>query len=54
MRERLSRLGARIGNANDQHAPGDTRAEHGARWRTIDRLAGWLYTLPDRRGRRHG
>lgn len=47
-RNRLSRLGARLGNWNDQRYAGDTPAERGWRWRLLDRIAGWLYVRPDR------
>lgn len=36
-------LGRALGNWNDRHARGDTRAERGRRWRLLDRIAGWLY-----------
>lgn len=49
MRERLNRLGAMLGNWNDRHARHDSRSEATRRYRVIDRLAGWLYTLPERR-----
>lgn len=44
---RLSRLGARLGNWNDRYSTGDTRKERGARWRVVDRIAGWLYRKGD-------
>lgn len=51
MREALSRLGARLGTWNDMRGYGRGRRNRlaaGLRWRTLDRVAGWLYTLPDR------
>lgn len=48
-RERLSRLGARLGNWNDRvNATGDGRFEHPRRWHVLDRIASWLYVTPDR------
>ena len=50
MAEALSQVGALIGNANDRrHGPELGRRPNRARWRRIDRLASWLYVLPDRR-----
>lgn len=51
MVERLSRLGARLGNWNDQLGYGRAAARQhaGRRWWLIDRLASWLYVMPDRR-----
>lgn len=48
MRERLSRLGAKLGNWNDQHAKHDSRSGRTRRYIVLDRIAGWLHTLPDR------
>lgn len=48
MRDLLSRLGARLGNWNDRLHGGDSRGEHAPPYGLIDRIAGWLYTLPDR------
>lgn len=44
----LSRLGARLGNWNDRHSDHDRRRDASLRWRGIDRIAGWLYVLPER------
>lgn len=46
-REKLSRLGARLGNWNDRHFGADTKADQTRLWRTLDRFAGWLYVLPE-------
>ncbi len=53
MRERLSRLGAALGNWNDRrhYAQFDGLEAAPRRWTRIDRIASWLYTLPDRRKR---
>lgn len=46
--EKLSRLGKRLGDWNDRHSNHDTRSERTLRYRVLDRISGWLYTLPDR------
>lgn len=46
---RRARLGAAIGNWNDRTFGGhDSASQASRRWRVIDRLAGWLYTMPHR------
>jgi len=50
-KELASRLGARLGNWNDQrYGPELGRKPHRRRWRRIDRFASWLYVWPDRPG----
>jgi hypothetical protein len=41
---KLWKLGARLGNWNDEHLGGhDRRVEASWRWRVVDRVASWLY-----------
>jgi len=50
MRELISRAGARIGNWNDRRFPyASENADTYRRWKRVDRIVSWLYTLPDRR-----
>lgn len=41
--EVLSQLGAALGNWNDQRSRHDTRSETTLFWRTMDKVAAWLY-----------
>lgn len=49
MKEWVSLIGARIGNWNDIAHRADSRKDRTAAWHRWDRLARWLYTLPERR-----
>lgn len=42
---RRARLGAAIGNWNDEHSSHDTASQASLRWRVINRLARWLYVM---------
>jgi hypothetical protein len=48
-REIISRLAAHVGNWNDRHFAADTKAESPAFYRSLDRLVGRLYVLPEKR-----
>lgn len=39
----LSRLGARLGNWNDQRFAGDSRSQHRWPWHPLNRVASWLH-----------
>jgi hypothetical protein len=49
LKEISSRLGAKIGNANDKRwGPELGTHPHRRRWHRIDRISAWLYCWPDR------
>lgn len=49
MLQAASRLGSRLGGWNDRRSSHDCRRDATRLYRAVDRIAGWLYVLPDRR-----